>query len=103
MLDFYTVKSKTAWMEKNLGDVLVVHKSEKDFNDSEERILISKFDPSNYGFGDKLYFPMRKMTYDGWLMVGYSDWEEVEIPYNESHRWMIKSFFEYIKKEESYK
>mgnify|MGYP007057093782 CR=1 FL=1 len=44
-----------------------------------------------------MYSPMRKMTYEGWLTIGYSDWDEEEIPYNEANRWMIKSFFEYIK------
>ena len=102
MLDFYEVKSRTAWREKDLGDILIVHKSEKDFGDPEERILVSKFDPSNFEFGGDMYSPMRKMTYEGWLTIGYSDWDEEEIPYNEANRWMIKSFFEYIKINEEY-
>lgn len=95
MLDFYEVKSKTAWREKGLGDILIVHKGEEDFNDPDERILISKFDPSNIEFKDHVYIKNRKLTYDGWMMTGYSDWDEEEIPYNEAGRWMIKSLFEY--------
>lgn len=97
MLDFYKVKSGTAWVEKDLGDVLVILKDYEDLKDryeDDDYIHVEYFDPSaiEINMADHTY-RKRKMNYDSWLNIGFDDWEAIQVPFHERYRYMIQSFF----------
>lgn len=97
MLDFYKVKSGTAWVEKDLGDVLVILKDYEDLKnkyEDDDYIHVEYFDPSAIEIGmPKATYRKKAMAYDSWLMVGFEDWEAIQIPFHERYRYMIKGFF----------
>ena len=86
-LHWSNVEVGKAYVEKYSGDVVrILKKSESDY---DEYIHIQSFDL----YENKL--KKRKLTEEGWLMIGYADWEYVEIPFNQFNRAVIRS---YVKK-----
>ena len=97
MRDYYdsplhwdNVEIGKAYVEKYLGDVVrIIKKSEDNYDDY---IHVELYDASAYDMKDAVEVKRRKLTDESWLMIGFADWEEVEIPYKEFHRAVIRSF-----------
>lgn len=95
-LHFDKVKSKTAFVEKYLGDVLVVYKDAEEMSsvsNYDDYIYAWHFSPGSLDIDMNPDYKPRKITDEGWLMIGFPDWEEQEIPFDEAPRWMIRGLF----------
>lgn len=94
MSDYYdsplhwdNVEVGKAYVEKYLGDVVRILKKFED--DYDEYIHVQYYD----GYEKKNpKVVKKKLTEEGWLTIGFADWEYVEIPFNEFNRSIIRSF-----------
>jgi hypothetical protein len=99
-LHFHKVKSKTAYIDKYMGDVLIIYKDQEEMKDVSaynDYVYVWHFDPSDLKYGDEPELKPRKMTDEGWLMVGFPDWDEEEIPFENAEKWIIMGLFGYRK------
>ena len=94
-LNWENLKVGTCFGEKSLGDVVYI-KEIKETKYDNEYYIIDSYDNSdiedNLRDGNPLVHRNRKISYDGWLMIGYADWEYKEIKPSEFNKYVIKSY-----------
>ena len=75
-----------AYAEKGNGDVVHIKKKIEN-SQGDEFVVVDVYD--NY---DVELSKNRKHSYDGWLMIGYADWEHKEINPSEFSKYVIKAY-----------
>ena len=75
-----------AFAEKGNGDIVFIKKKIENAA-GDEFVVVDVYD--NYDVELKFN---RKHSYDGWLMIGYADWDEKEIDPSEFSKYVIKAY-----------
>lgn len=94
-LHFPNVQAGKAYGEKYLGDVIYIKgKQETDYDD----FLVCDY----YDSYDGNLKINKKFSEEGWLMIGFADWDEVEFDPKLFSRMVIKSYCKKHMDEESF-
>lgn len=77
-LNWENLKEGTCFVETEFGDVIYI-KKKTESKSGNEIVVVDKYDnddvKDNLKAGMPLVMRNRKISYDGWLVMGYADWE----------------------------
>lgn len=95
-LRWNSLQENTAFYERDLKDLVWIKGFDGD--EEDEYVIIERLDFFELLEMKKEGYKKVKITYDGWLMIGYDDWEAVEIEPKDFYKYCIKNLFERVEK-----